>query len=65
LTKSILFAVRDTCVDWCKGKEPNDDPDLKGKIDPDSGFKKERPAKFIEPSSTQVILFLQLFFVLI
>ncbi len=65
LTKSILLAVRDTCVDWYKGKEPDDDPALKGKKDPDSGFKIERPAKFIGPSSTQVILFLQLFFGLI
>ena len=55
LTKSILLAVRDTCVDWYKGKEPDDDPALKGKKDPDSGFKIERPAKFIGPSSTQVI----------
>ena len=54
LTKSILLAVRDTCVDWFKGKEPDDDPALRGKKDPDSGFKIERPPRYIGPSSTQV-----------
>ena len=54
LTKSILLAVRDTCVDWFKGKEPEDDPALRGKKDPESGFKIERPPRYIGPSSTQV-----------
>jgi cytoplasmic FMR1 interacting protein len=54
LTKSILLAVRETCVDWYKGKEPDDDPSLKGKKDPDAGFKIDRPPRFIGPSSTQV-----------
>ena len=56
LTKSILLAVRDTCVDWYRGKEPDDDPALRGKKDPENGFKIDRPPKFIGPSSTQVIL---------
>lgn len=56
LTKSILLAVRDTCVDWYKGKEPDDDPALRGKKDPDNGFKVERPPRFIGPSSTQLYM---------
>jgi cytoplasmic FMR1 interacting protein len=56
LAKSILLAVRDTCVDWSKGKEPDDDPCLKGKKDPDNCFKIDRPPRFIGPSSTQVRL---------
>ena len=56
LTKSILLAVRDTCVDWYKGKEPDDDPALRGKKDPDSGFKIDRPPRFIGPSSTQLYM---------
>ena len=54
LTKSILIAVRDTCVDWYKGKEPDDDPAMRGKKDPENGFKIERPPRFVGPSSTQV-----------
>lgn len=56
LTKSILLAVRDTCVDWYKGKEPEDDPALRGKKDPDQGFKIDRPPRFIGPSSTQLYM---------
>ena len=57
LTKSILFAVRDTCVDWNKGKEPDDDPALRGKKDLDTGYKVDRPpARFIGPSSTQLYM---------
>ncbi len=54
LTKSILLAVRDTCVDWYKGKEPDDDPAMKGKKDGENVFKIDRPARFVGPSSTQV-----------
>jgi hypothetical protein len=56
LTKSILLAVRDTCVDWYKGKEPDDDPALRGKKDPEQGFKISRPPRFIGPSSTQLYM---------
>lgn len=62
LTRSILVSVRDTCVDWHKGKEPDDDPALKGKKDPENGFKVDRPPKFIGPSSTQVNLNFNIFF---
>jgi cytoplasmic FMR1 interacting protein len=33
----ILLAVRDTCADWLKGVEPQDDPATKGKKE-DNGF---------------------------
>jgi len=54
LTKSILLAVRDTCVDWYKGNEPEDDPAMKGKKDGENVFKIDRPPRFVGPSSTQV-----------
>jgi len=54
LTKSILLAVRDTCVDWYKGNEPEDDPAMRGKKDGENVFKIDRPPRFVGPSSTQV-----------
>lgn len=60
LHKTILLAVRYTCADWYRGREPDDDPALKGKKDDKEGFKIERPSRCIGPSSTQVRLF-QLF----
>lgn len=56
IAKTVLLAVRDTCVDWYKGKEPNDDPALKGKKDPEAGFRIDRPPRFIGPSSTQLYM---------
>lgn len=35
---SILMSVRETCADWQRGVEPQADPALKGKKDPDNGF---------------------------
>lgn len=32
------MSVRETCADWQRGVEPQADPALKGKKDPDSGF---------------------------
>lgn len=34
----ILVSVRETSADWMKGVEPPEDPALKGKKDPDTGF---------------------------
>ena len=31
------MSVRETSADWAKGLEPQDDPALKGKKDPDNG----------------------------
>ena len=56
IAKTVFLAVRDTCVDWYKGKEPNDDPALKGKKDPENGFRIDRPPRFIGPSSTQLYM---------
>lgn len=56
LPKTILLSVRDTCVDWYKGKEPEDDPAMRGKKDPEQGFKIDRPPRFIGPSSTQLYM---------
>lgn len=35
---SIIVSVRETCADWQTGTEPQADPVLKGKKDPDNGF---------------------------
>ena len=33
---SIIVSVRDTCADWLRGIEPQDDPALRGKKDDDT-----------------------------
>lgn len=38
LSRSIM-SVRKTCADWQKGFKPSENPVLKGKKDPDAGFK--------------------------
>jgi hypothetical protein len=35
---SIIVSVRETCADWQRGVEPQADPALRGKKDPDNGF---------------------------
>lgn len=35
---SIIVSVRETCADWQRGVEPQSDPALKGKKDPETGF---------------------------
>lgn len=32
------MSVRETCADWQRGVEPQADPAMKGKKDPDNGF---------------------------
>jgi len=49
----ILLAVRDTCADWLRGVEPQDDPATKGKKE-DEGFHIKVPSRNVGPSSTQV-----------
>lgn len=56
LIRSIIMSVRETCADWQKGSEPHDDPVLKGKKDPDSGFKISVPRLNVGPSSTQLYM---------
>ncbi|KAJ8297562.1 hypothetical protein KUTeg_024093 [Tegillarca granosa] len=54
--KVIIMAVRDTCVDWLRGVEPQEDPALKGKKDPDEGFVIKVPRRNVGPSSTQLYM---------
>lgn len=37
--------MRETCADWQRGMEPQDDPALKGKKDQDNGFKLKVPRR--------------------
>lgn len=53
---SIVMSVRETCADWLRGVEPQDDPALKGKKDPENGFDIKVPRRNVGPSSTQVIV---------
>jgi len=50
---SIIVAVRETCADWLRGIEPQDDPALRGKKD-DENFHMKVPRRNVGPSSTQV-----------
>ena len=52
---SIIVAVRETCADWLRGIEPQDDPALRGKKDDD--FQMKVPRRNVGPSSTQVWTF--------
>ncbi|KAF2356380.1 Protein of unknown function DUF1394 [Trinorchestia longiramus] len=56
LLRSILVSVRETSADWMKGREPNDDPALKGKKDPDQGFDIKVNRRNVGPSSTQLYM---------
>ena len=50
----ILKSVRDTCADWYRGTEPQNDPAMQGKKDPEGGFAIKLPRRNVDPSSTQV-----------
>lgn len=50
----IIKTVRDACADWFRGAEPEDDPALRGKKDPEGGFPIKLPKRKVDPSSTQV-----------
>jgi cytoplasmic FMR1 interacting protein len=56
MVKTVLMAIRETCVDWAKGIEPRDDPCLKGEKDPKSGFRPDLPRRRVGPSSTQLYM---------
>ena len=49
----IIMAVRDTCADWLRGVEPQDDPAMRGKKE-DEGFNIKVPRRNVGPSTTQV-----------
>ncbi|KAH3841848.1 hypothetical protein DPMN_115329, partial [Dreissena polymorpha] len=54
--KVIVMAVRNTCVDWLRGVEPQEDPAMKGKKDPDDGFQIKVPRRNVGPSTTQLYM---------
>lgn len=56
LIRSIIMSVRETAADWQKGHEPADDPVIKGKKDPDGGFRIHVPRLNVGPSSTQLYM---------
>ncbi|GIX94913.1 cytoplasmic FMR1-interacting protein [Caerostris darwini] len=56
LIRSIILSVRETCADWMRGTEPDEDPALKGKKDPESGFEIKVPRRNVGPSSTQLYM---------
>ncbi|XP_052277863.1 cytoplasmic FMR1-interacting protein-like [Dreissena polymorpha] len=56
VTKVILVAVRETCVDWLRGVEPQGDPAMRGKKDPDEGFLIQVPRRNVGSSTTQLYL---------
>jgi cytoplasmic FMR1 interacting protein len=54
--RSIIVSVRETCADWLRGVEPQEDPALRGKKD-DDNFHSQKikvPRRNVGPSSTQV-----------
>ncbi|XP_037086734.1 cytoplasmic FMR1-interacting protein-like isoform X2 [Pollicipes pollicipes] len=56
LVRSIITSIRETCADWQHGVQPQDDPMLRGKKDPDSGFSIKVPRRRVGPSSTQLYM---------
>ncbi|XP_076441680.1 cytoplasmic FMR1-interacting protein 2-like [Babylonia areolata] len=56
IVERILKSVRDTCADWYRGTEPENDPALHGKKDPEGGFAIKVPRRNADPSSTQLYM---------
>uniref|UniRef100_A0A8C6D232 Cytoplasmic FMR1 interacting protein 2 n=1 Tax=Moschus moschiferus TaxID=68415 RepID=A0A8C6D232_MOSMO len=53
---SVLQAIRKTICDWEGGREPPNDPCLKGEKDPKGGFDIKVPRRAVGPSSTQLYM---------
>lgn len=53
---SVLQAIRKTICDWEGGREPPNDPCLRGEKDPKGGFDIKVPRRAVGPSSTQVCI---------
>ncbi|KAK2540714.1 hypothetical protein Q9966_004425 [Columba livia] len=51
---SVLQAIRKTICDWEGGREPPNDPCLRGEKDPKGGFDIKVPRRAVGPSSTQL-----------
>uniref|UniRef100_A0A803TJB6 Cytoplasmic FMR1 interacting protein 1 n=1 Tax=Anolis carolinensis TaxID=28377 RepID=A0A803TJB6_ANOCA len=56
LVLSVLQAIRKTVCDWEGGREPFNDPALRGEKDPKSGFDVKVPRRAVGPSSTQLYM---------
>ncbi|XP_059150465.1 cytoplasmic FMR1-interacting protein-like [Physella acuta] len=56
ITRAIILAVRETCVDWLDGAEPKNDPALSGKKDPPNGTSIKINHRNIGPSSTMLYM---------
>lgn len=56
IIERIIKAVRETCADWYRGTEPQNDPALSGKKDPEGGFPIKLPHRNTDPSSTQLYM---------
>eukprot|EP00040_Diaphanoeca_grandis_P031270 m.186745 g.186745 ORF g.186745 m.186745 type:complete len:1253 (-) comp32277_c0_seq1:190-3948(-) len=54
-TRTVLMGLRSTCADWLNGNEPNDDPAIKGKKDPNY-VARPIPDKIVGPGSTQLFM---------
>uniref|UniRef100_A0A674EBP9 Cytoplasmic FMR1 interacting protein 1 n=1 Tax=Salmo trutta TaxID=8032 RepID=A0A674EBP9_SALTR len=54
VVQSVLQAIRKTICDWETGREPHNDPALRGEKDPKGGFDIKVPRRAVGPSSTQV-----------
>uniref|UniRef100_A0A672H8X9 Cytoplasmic FMR1 interacting protein 1 n=1 Tax=Salarias fasciatus TaxID=181472 RepID=A0A672H8X9_SALFA len=52
--QSVLQAIRKTVCDWETGREPHNDPALRGEKDPKGGFDIKVPRRAVGPSSTQL-----------
>uniref|UniRef100_A0A673MWL3 Cytoplasmic FMR1-interacting protein n=1 Tax=Sinocyclocheilus rhinocerous TaxID=307959 RepID=A0A673MWL3_9TELE len=52
--QSVLQAIRKTICDWETGREPHNDPALRGEKDPKGGFDIKVPRRAVGPSTTQV-----------
>ncbi|OCT88143.1 hypothetical protein XELAEV_18016776mg, partial [Xenopus laevis] len=53
---SVLQAIRKTVYDWEAGREPPNDPCLRGEKDPKGGFDIKVPRRAVGPSSTQLYM---------
>ncbi|KAK2503631.1 hypothetical protein MC885_010806 [Smutsia gigantea] len=53
---SVLQAIRKTICDWEGGREPPNDPCLRGEKDPKGGFEIKVPRRAVGPSSTQLYM---------
>ncbi|CAG9790596.1 unnamed protein product [Diatraea saccharalis] len=54
--RSIIVSVRETCGDWARGCEPQQDPALRGKKDSEASFTIKVPRRNVGPSSTQLYM---------